>query len=284
MIVFKIGLKNGLVYLSSKLIFYLFLKIPQIIKNQLFFLNFVKNNNLSIINSNKIFHVELIVNDKPLKLFLRELSSDVSVFCQIFINREYGFITNILPPQTNNNIILVDLGANIGLTTAFFKCIYNNIVSYCYEPEPENYIQLKKNIESNKFNDIHCYNSGVWDSETQLNCSFARGDKQFWSVRLFKDKNIEKNIIYVNTLKNILSTIDRSIIDVLKIDVEGAESVIFKFGENYNYLKKVKIILIEIHDGFDCRARIKNILEGNNFILSDEGEFTVGINKVFLVN
>jgi FkbM family methyltransferase len=150
------------------------------------------------------------------------------------------------------------------------------------EPEPENFQQLKKNVNLNKFQNVSCYNYGIWDSETQLNFSFNFRDHQSWAVQLYRDSNKEKNIIKVKTLNNVLSSINDKVIDILKIDIEGAEAKIFNDEENYDYLRRIKIILIEIHDEYDCRARINNILERNNFLLSVEGEFTIGINNAFL--
>jgi FkbM family methyltransferase len=278
----KIGIKNSISFIYCKLINGLFYRISPMVKKQFDFLNQIKGNNYLIKYSFGIFQIKFTFNKKPLNLFLRGSSSDTSVFRQIFINKEYGFITKILPSVSDYKIIIVDIGANIGLVTAFFKCLYENPVIYCLEPEPENFQQLKKNVNLNKFQNVSCYNYGIWDSETQLNFSFNFRDHQSWAVQLYRDSNKEKNIIKVKTLNNVLSSINVKVIDILKIDIEGAEAKIFNDEENYDYLRRIKIILIEIHDEYDCRARINNILERNNFLLSVEGEFTIGIKNAFL--
>jgi hypothetical protein len=46
-----------------------------------------------------------------------------------------------------------------------------------------------------------------------------------------------------------------------------------------DWLKKVKVLAIEIHDEFDCRIDIENSLLKYGFILCQSGELTIGLNK-----
>ena len=68
--------------------------------------------------------------------------------------------------------------------------------------------------------------------------------------------------------------------DILKIDIEGSEKQIFTSPvANFNFLKSTKCIAIEIHDEFDCREEICNILTDYGFVLFNQGELTIGINQ-----
>ena len=69
---------------------------------------------------------------------------------------------------------------------------------------------------------------------------------------------------------------------MLKIDIEGAERFIFDESVNLDYLDKIKIIVIEIHDEFDIREDIYKVLKNNNYLLIESGELTTAINKKFL--
>ena len=68
----------------------------------------------------------------------------------------------------------------------------------------------------------------------------------------------------------------------MKIDIEGAERFIFDNNNDLSFLKKTKIIAIEIHDEYNIREEIISILKENQFLLLESGELTIGINKSLL--
>ncbi len=51
-----------------------------------------------------------------------------------------------------------------------------------------------------------------------------------------------------------------------------------------SFLDNVKCIVIEIHDEYNCRDKIYEILKGARFIFWDADDLTVGVNKNFLLN
>jgi hypothetical protein len=69
-------------------------------------------------------------------------------------------------------------------------------------------------------------------------------------------------------------------IDLLKIDIEGAERYLFANDETAaQTLRNAKFIAIEIHDQFRIRPRIYNCLDKFGFDYFDDGELTIGRNK-----
>jgi len=62
--------------------------------------------------------------------------------------------------------IFIDVGANIGLMSIFAsKIVGSNGIIYAFEPEPETFVILRKNIEINKINNIQAYNIELGESE-----------------------------------------------------------------------------------------------------------------------
>ena len=57
--------------------------------------------------------------------------------------------------------IVVDIGANIGAFAAYIKTKYPSTKIYCYEPDPENFNNLTKNIQENNFKDINCETNNI---------------------------------------------------------------------------------------------------------------------------
>jgi len=72
-------------------------------------------------------------------------------------------------------------------------------------------------------------------------------------------------------------------IDILKIDVEGAEKVLFEdIKYATQFLKKVKFIAIEIHDELDLRTKIYHAFRINNYFYYNSGELTIAVNRSFM--
>lgn len=71
-------------------------------------------------------------------------------------------------------------------------------------------------------------------------------------------------------------------IDVLKIDIEGAEFVIFADNADTDWLQKVRFLAIEIHPDAGDVLVIKKKLREFGFTIFETGETTIGINRNFL--
>src|SRR5690349_12598508 len=71
------------------------------------------------------------------KIFLRPSTTDRKVFREIFLFNAYGF--QIDPPK-----IIVDGGANIGLSSIFFATRFPAAKIYAIEPEQTNFDVLMK--------------------------------------------------------------------------------------------------------------------------------------------
>jgi FkbM family methyltransferase len=148
---------------------------------------------------------------------------------EIFLNNIYTFTKatdqklKSLQEKDGGEGVILDIGANIGIATAYFKDKYPNIRVIAIEASPINYNQLIKNIEVNKFKNIVTINKFVSRKNEQI-CfyhlkhkpggSFGEGYK-FADPSVTKEFDVETIKIddVIKGLKNI----------VIKIDVEGAE-------------------------------------------------------------
>ena len=64
------------------------------------------------------------------------------------------------------------------------------------------------------------------------------------------------------------------------MDIEGSEKeVLTSMDANVEFLAKTKCVAIEIHDEFDCREAIYEILKKYNFEFFNSGELTIVVNK-----
>jgi len=149
--------------------------------------------------------------------------------------------------------IAIDCGANIGDIS--LRLAKTGVHVYAFEPNPFAYEKLTEKLKG--FNNVSCIRKGVWDRNTVTQLyshDLAINDETFWSFgsSIIKDKgNIDKSRsveVQIIDLTEFIEGLDRNI-DLLKIDIEGAEcELLEKFIEKELY-KKVAITLVETHDG-----------------------------------
>lgn len=213
-----------------------------------------------------------------LKLFIRDYEySDYMVFNQIFNFKEYNIVEKMLSLNKNSNkeIVIIDAGANVGYTSAFFLNELKNCKIFGIEPSFENCEIYHSNVKN--FNNITIYQNALSEKPNMfysLDRNFRDGKD--WSIAT---KESDKGEIKGISIAEIISENKLDYISFLKIDIEGAERFIFKNENDLSFLKITKIIAIEIHDEYNCRETICEILLKNNFYLFESGELTIGINK-----
>jgi len=72
-------------------------------------------------------------------------------------------------------------------------------------------------------------------------------------------------------------------IDILKIDIEGAERFVFANKESAEkFLPLVKFIVLEIHDEYNIRDSTCSLLAKFNFSFFESGEFTIAVNNTLI--
>jgi FkbM family methyltransferase len=204
--------------------------------------------------------------------------SDMIVYNQIFIDEEYKIIKEILLNVKKDKYQIIDAGANVGYTSLYYALDLNaDIVAV--EPSSNNVIVLNKNIELNqlgyKIEVRKCALSGNSHNKYKIDNHFRDGLD--WSTTTILDTNGEVESISIGDLY-----IEKKwdFIDLLKIDIEGAEAEIFR--SDLNFLTKTRVIAIEIHEEFISNIEIKTILNNQGFIVFSVGELTVGVNKILI--
>lgn len=176
---------------------------------------------------------------------------------EIFLNLEYQ-IKNINPST------IIDIGANIGDSTVYFKNTYPKAKIYAFEPSNSIFSQLKFNISLNGNKNITLYKLGVGSKNGKV--SFYDNRQSGLSSIYFNSKKIKKNIIQITTLKNIFKLNAISKCDLLKIDCEGAEYDII-LNLDKKILDKVANMVIEFHEGLNRYDRddLVNFLKKRNY-------------------
>jgi hypothetical protein len=77
----------------------------------------------------------------PHPIWLRARTSDLDVHREIFVNEQYKHDFLAAPR------VIVDVGANIGLSSIYFAIHYPNARILALEPEESNFRLLRKNVQ-----------------------------------------------------------------------------------------------------------------------------------------
>ncbi|KYG77037.1 FkbM family methyltransferase [Roseivirga ehrenbergii] len=165
-------------------------------------------------------------------VYSHEKGCITKAYDQIFLNEVYFFRSE------NNNPLIVDCGANIGLATLYFKMIYPNARIIAIEPSREAYKSLVKNVRENKLTNVVCVNKAVSDIIGTVN--FTTNEIISGSIR---EEKIMDNAYTVETC--LLSSFLNEKVDMLKVDIEGAEKMVIP--EIADCLQNVDNLFLEFH-------------------------------------
>jgi FkbM family methyltransferase len=138
---------------------------------------------------------------------------------------------------------VVDLGANIGVTSCLFARLYPEARIISVEPEPSNYELLCRNTAP--WPSITAVNAAVWGEKCSL--CFVDPHEGHWGVRVIPSADSANGGPPSLTMAEIIEGYDLKFVDLLKIDIEGAEKAIFESSDLDRWLSRVGLIAIELH-------------------------------------
>ncbi|MCI0360353.1 MAG: FkbM family methyltransferase [Planctomycetaceae bacterium] len=201
-------------------------------------------------------------------LWVRPGTSDLDVFRQIFLEREYSCLEAARDVQ-----LVIDCGANVGYSSAWFLSRFPSCRVIAVEPDEGNYAQLVRNLAPYG-NRARTIRSGVWPRPAGLVFSEVPfRDGREWSVQVREARADETPQMTAVDIASLLADAGYPTISVLKIDIEAAERYVF--AENYEaWLDAVENLVIELHDD-ECRQVFFRAIRGRPFKVSQSGELTV---------
>lgn len=179
----------------------------------------------------KVFSTEL-----QRSVWLRGGTSDLKVALQVLAAREYDVDPGLMPR------LIIDAGANIGISSLYFAAKYPEAKVYAIEPEPSNFRLLIRNCQG--VSNIIPVSAALWPRPARLSLVDEHAEKWACSFRESDGDGVGMPSI---TIPEILAQAGADTIDVLKLDIEGAERELFS-DSCESWLPKVRFIIIELHD------------------------------------
>ena len=196
-------------------------------------------------------------------------SSDPMVFEQIFIDAELADLTL----RVDGARVIVDLGANVGYSSVFFLNAFPDAFVLAVEPDPRNAEICARNL--GPYGDrARLVEAGVWNTPGRLVLSRGIfGDGKEWSTQVRLAQLNEVANVDALDVWSLLQMCPEPIIDILKVDIEGSEAVLFGTGAE-GWLKYVRNFCVEIHS-IECAAIIEQALRSFRFESMQSGEYNV---------
>ncbi len=138
--------------------------------------------------------------------------------------------TNFLSSIITKGMKVVDVGAQIGYYSLLFsKWIGKTGKVFCFEPDPDNYRLLKRNIEANQARNIIPIQKAIsnYNGKTILfQSNDNKGDHRIIDFYVFdKDNKRKKFEVECITLDSVFATEQK--LDFIKMDIQGAEMLAF---------------------------------------------------------
>jgi FkbM family methyltransferase len=160
-------------------------------------------------------------------------TSDLAVVAQVFIDREYEADYGIEPK------IVVDAGANIGVSPIYFAERFPDARVIAIEPDPGNYAVLESNVAH--WPQITPVHAALWPEDTVVQLT----DHGFGSWGYQATESPDGDVTGMS-VERLLEDVGAERIDLMKIDIEGGERDLFR--SSARWIDRVDAIVIELHD------------------------------------
>lgn len=214
-----------------------------------------------------------IIRNVHNKIVQTVASNEISVFgYKMFIDDEhkadYGIMNieknkefQLMKKSIKNGDTVIDIGANVGFYTLFFRSLVGEkgkIISF--EPEPNNFSMLKKNIEINNFENIEIFQYALGSEEKKISMKLSESVGQH-TVDI--DGDLEVRCMKLDDI------VEKA--DFIKIDAEGYEVEILNGMKEI--LKKDIKLFVEFYYKLlkknNSPGELLDILLDNNFDIFD---------------
>lgn len=231
----------------SYIIFYCLIKLITIFRKEL------ELKLLYILKNNIYYKITLRRRLPDGNLLFYRVLCDKAKVESIYKEKVYNYF------KIDKEDIVFDVGAHIGVYSLKLSKKAKLIVAF--EPHPENFKLLRKNVMINKLKNIVLYDYALsyFNGKAKLYLSHLPG-----SHSMVLRRSHEYIYVKVKTIEEVMNELSIDHIDLLKINAEGAELDILK-GSQLNKIKK--LIIAANHTENQAKEIIKYLSSMGNFYI-----------------
>ena len=161
--------------------------------------------------STRLIRLRLRLGEDPVDLWFSD-GSELAVIWSIFITGEYAAL-DVADART-----IIDLGANIGVTTLWFRSLNPSARIVSVEPDPFTFEKLRLNLARDPL--VTCVNAAITPEAGPV--AFSSADES-WRSRVGSGSSGALSEVRGITLDELVASEGIDAIDILKVDIEGME-------------------------------------------------------------
>ncbi|MFZ4671448.1 MAG: FkbM family methyltransferase [Flavobacterium sp.] len=192
---------------------------------------------------------------KNFNIHYRENTTDDKVIIEVLKTNVYE--KKKINFTINENENWLDLGGNIG--TFSLLCLSKKANVITYEPEPDNFELLTKNVETNfpTNTNYKLIKAGVGITTDEIPLYICKGDYNKYRHTIYKKRGRESITIKI---QSILDVLREHKVDCIKMDIEGAEIDILELLKPEDY-RNANIQKLVFEYSFDFDKSIPRFLK-----------------------
>jgi len=195
---------------------------------------------------------------------------------EMYIQKERLKFKDFLPKR---NQIVIDAGASLGdYTLIYSKLIGKRGKVITFEPNKKAFNLLLKNIEANKVSNVIALRMALWNEEGTI--SIKEGN--FSTLDKISSEKENTYRVKAITLDSIVKKLKLKRVDLVKIDVEGAEVQVLK-GSLETIRRFHPKIIVEVHEWLGVKSNeIMQLLKKYGYKLTHEYRINENTYELFL--
>ena len=181
-------------------------------------------------------------------IFIRPATADIESIIDNVFRKEYGRLPRGFSPAT-----IVDAGAYIGDTSAYFLSRFPTCRLIALEPNVESHHLAEKNLApyQTRCSLMQC---ALWNVEGTV---YLEGEETGASV-------FTQGVpVGTTTVPRLFEAFGVDRIDLMKMDIEGAEVTVLEAGVG-SWLSRIGVLLLETH-GLEIEGRVLPLLKREGF-------------------
>ena len=181
---------------------------------------------------------------------LRLGTSDLDTYIQIFEGGAYDFHYGSEPG------VIIDAGANVGYASVYFANAFPRARILAIEPENSNYEMLKRNADP--YPNVIPIRAALWNTNRLVDLFDPGRRHGGFQTRTITDPSRSNQAVEGMTVDRLMSDYGVDHVDLLKVDIEGAEREVF--DDASGWIDRVSTIAIETHDRLKpgCSEAVEN--------------------------
>ncbi len=180
---------------------------------------------------------------------LRPGTTDANVYSQIYLGHFLRLVYPLADAVAPRYIL--DAGANAGFSSVLFALLWPDAVIVALEPDASNYAALVAQVAD--LPQVRPMHAGLWGRRARVGVADSSGGEWglvFAELPPTNDSSADGSVDAYSVSDVAALFDDVSAFDFVKIDIEGAEGVVFAPGADLSWVNAVQVVSLEVHDWF----------------------------------